>query len=76
MSQSVRSRTCATLPRMDAHAVEYVRTRTAAGTLQTNVPLVEAAVARQEAEGRRLVGTVADTHNGDLVGILLLFARV
>ena len=59
---------------MTAHAMEYVRVRTAAGTLQTNMPLVEAAVARHDAEGRRLVSTVPDTHNGDLVGILLLFA--
>jgi hypothetical protein len=61
-------------PPMDAHALEYVRVRTAAGTLQTNMPLVEAAVARWDADGYRLVSTVPDTHNGDLVGILLLFA--
>lgn len=55
--------------------MEYVRVRTAAGTLQTNMPLVEAAVARHDADGHRLVSTVPDTHNGDLVGILLLFVR-
>jgi hypothetical protein len=58
-----------------AHAIEYVRVRTAAGTLQRNVPEVGAALARREAEGFRLTSTVADTHNGDLVGILLLFGR-
>lgn len=58
-----------------AHAIEYVRVRTAAGTLQRNVPEVGAALARREAEGYRLTSTVADTHNGDLVGILLLFGR-
>ena len=55
--------------------MEYVRVRNAAGTLQTNLPLVEAAVARHEADGHRLVSTVPDTHNGDLVGVLLLFAQ-
>lgn len=60
---------------MTAHAIEYVRVRTAGGTLQRNLPEVEAALARREDEGLRLAGTVADTHNGDLVGILLLFVR-
>lgn len=55
--------------------MEYVRVRTAAGTLQTNLPLVEAAVTRHGEEGRRLAGTVPDTHNGDLVGILLMFVQ-
>jgi hypothetical protein len=58
---------------MTAHALEYVRVRTAAGTLQTNVPEVQAALARHEADGHELVSAVPDTHNGDLVGILLLF---
>jgi len=57
------------------HAIEYVRVRTAAGTLQTNVPAVEAAIARHEEDGHRVVGAVPDTHNGDLVGILLVFAQ-
>lgn len=57
------------------HAVEYVRVRTAAGTLGTNVPLVEEALQRREAEGFRVVSTVPDTHNGDLVGILLVLVR-
>ena len=54
------------------HAVEYVRVRTAAGTLGTNVSLVEEALRRREQEGFRVVSTVPDTHNGDLVGVLLV----
>ena len=57
------------------HAVEYVRVRTAAGTLGTNVSLVEEALRRREQEGFRVVSTVADTHNGDLVGVLLVLVR-
>ena len=58
-----------------AHAIEYVRVRNAAGTLQRNVPEVATALARREAEGFRLMSTVPDTQNGDLVGILLFFGR-
>ncbi len=57
---------------MATHAIEYVRVRTAAGTLGTNVGLVEEAVRRREADGYRVVSTVPDTHNGDLVGVLLV----
>ncbi len=57
---------------MATHAIEYVKVRTAAGTLGTNVPLVEEALRRREAEGFRVVSTVPDTHNGDLVGVLLV----
>ena len=60
---------------MPTHAVEYVRTRTPTGTLQTNASLVEEALHAREADGYRLVSTVADTHNGDLVGVLLLLVR-
>ena len=60
---------------MSDHAVEYVRTRTPAGTLQTNAPLVEQALAARQADGFRLVAAVPDTHNGDLVGVLLLLVR-
>ena len=58
---------------MATHAIEYVRVRTAAGTLGTNVGLVAEAVRRREADGFRVVSTVPDTHNGDLVGVLLVF---
>ena len=57
---------------MATHAIEYVRVRNAAGTLQTNVPAVEEALRRHEAAGYRVVSTVPDTHNGDLVGVLLV----
>lgn len=57
---------------MATHAIEYVRVRTAAGTLGTNAGLVEEALRRREAEGFRVVSTVPDTHNGDLVGVLLV----
>jgi hypothetical protein len=60
---------------MTAHAIEYVRVRNAGGTLQRNLPEVGGALARREAEGFALTSTVPDTQNGDLVGILLLFAR-
>ena len=60
---------------MDEHAVEYVRTRTPAGTLIRNVGAVEEALRRREAEGYRLVSAVGETDDGDLVGVLLLFAR-
>jgi hypothetical protein len=60
---------------MTAHAIEYVRVRTATGTLQRNLPEVEQALARREADGYRLVSAVPETHNGDLVAILLLFAQ-
>jgi hypothetical protein len=60
---------------MTSHAVEYVRVRTSGGTLQRNVPAVEEALRRREEEGWRLVSSVPDTHNGDLVGVLLLFLR-
>ena len=57
------------------HAVEYVKTRTPAGTLQTNAPLVEDALRAREADGFRLVAAVPDTHNGDTMGVLLLLTR-
>jgi hypothetical protein len=60
---------------MTTHAAEYVKVRTPAGTLATNAPLVEEALRHREAEGFRLVAAVPDTHNGDLVGVLLLLAR-
>ena len=60
---------------MATHAVEYVRVRNAAGTLGTNVSLVEEALRRHEADGYRVVSTVPDTHNGDLVGVLLVLVR-
>jgi hypothetical protein len=60
---------------MDAHAMEYVKVRNAAGTLQTNLTEVETALARREGDGWRLVSSVPETQNGDLVAILLLFAR-
>jgi hypothetical protein len=60
---------------MPAHAIEYVRVRTAGGTLQRNLPAVEDALRARETDGWRLVSTVPDTHNGDLVGILLAFVR-
>lgn len=60
---------------MATHAIEYVRVRTAEGTLQRNLPSVQDALARREAEGFRAVSTVPDTHNGDLVGVLLVFVR-
>ena len=60
---------------MPEHAIEYVRTRTAAGTLKTNAGLVEEALERREAEGFVLVSAVPDTDNGDLTGVLLLMVR-
>ncbi len=60
---------------MPEHAVEHVRTRTPTGTLARNTEAVEAALQRREAEGFRLVSAVPETDNGDLVGVLLLFAR-
>jgi hypothetical protein len=60
---------------MATHAMEYVRTRTASGTLKTNAPAVEEALRRHEAEGYRLISAVPDTDNGDLTGVLLLFVR-
>lgn len=60
---------------MPTHAVEHVRTRTAAGTLARNLDAVEEALRRREAEGFRLVSTVPETDNGDLVGVLLVFVR-
>ncbi len=57
------------------HAAEYVKTRTPAGTLATNTPLVQAALERREADGFRLVAAVPDTHNGDTMGVLLLLVR-
>jgi hypothetical protein len=57
------------------HAAEYVKTRTPAGTLATNTPLVQEALARRETEGFRLVAAVPDTHNGDTMGVLLLLVR-
>ena len=57
---------------MPTHAIEYVRVRTAGGTLASNLPAVQEALQRREAEGLRVVSTVPDTHNGDLVGILLV----
>lgn len=60
---------------MPTHAMEYVRTRTAAGTLKTNAPAVEEALRRHEADGYRLVSAVPDTDNGDLTGVLLILVR-
>ncbi len=57
------------------HTAEYVKTRTPAGTLATNTPLVQEALERREAEGFRLVSAVPDTHNGDTMGVLLLLVR-
>ena len=57
------------------HAVEYVRTRTPSGTLSRNLPAVQEALTRREAEGFRLVSAIGETDNGDLTGILLLFVR-
>jgi hypothetical protein len=57
------------------HAVEYVRTRTSAGTLGRNVPAVEEALRRHEADGFRLVSAVPETDDGDLTGVLLLMVR-
>lgn len=57
---------------MATHAIEYVRVRTPGGTLASNLPAVEEALRRREAEGFRVVSTVPDTHNGDLVGVLLV----
>jgi hypothetical protein len=50
---------------MATHAVEYVRVRNANGTLSRNLPAVEEALRKREDE----------TDNGDLTGVLLLFAR-
>jgi hypothetical protein len=58
-----------------AHALDYVRVRTPTGTLQRNLPDVEAAVRAREQDGWRLQSTVPDSHEGDLVGILLVFVR-
>jgi hypothetical protein len=60
---------------MSAHAMDYVRVRTASGTLQRNLPEVEAVLRRREQEGWRLQSSVPDSHEGDLVGILLFFVR-
>ena len=60
---------------MTAHAMDYVRVRTATGTLQRNLPEVEAVLRSREQDGWRLQSTVPDTHEGDLVGILLVFVR-
>ncbi len=55
------------------HAAEYVKTRTPKGTLATNTPLVQEALERRGADGLRLVAAIPDTHNGDTMGVLLLF---
>jgi hypothetical protein len=55
--------------------MDYVRVRTPSGTLQRNLPEVEAALRTREQDGWRLVSTVPDSHEGDLVGILLIFVR-
>jgi hypothetical protein len=60
---------------MTAHAMDYVRVRTASGTLQRNLPEVEAVLRAREQDGWRLQSTVPDSHEGDLVGILLFFVR-
>ena len=60
---------------MAEHAVEYVRTRDASGTLSRNLPAVEEALRRREEDGFHLVSAVPETDNGDLTGVLLLFAR-
>ncbi len=74
MTQSIKP-ICGRLRVMPEHAADHVRTRTPTGTLARNVPLVEDVLRRREAEGFRLVSAVPDTDNGDLVGVLLLFAR-
>jgi len=58
---------------MAAHAIDYVRVRTPTGTLNRNLPEVEAAVHRRGEEGFRLQAAVPETDNGDTVAILLLF---
>ena len=60
---------------MPEHAVEYVRTRNASGTLSRNLPAVEEALRRREEEGYRLVTAVGETDSGDLAAVLLLFVR-
>ena len=60
---------------MTAHAMDYVRVRTPTGTLQRNLPAVETVVRAREQDGWRLQSTVPDSHDGDLVGILLFFVR-
>jgi hypothetical protein len=60
---------------MAAHAMEYVRVRTPSGTLSRNLPEVEQALRRREEDGWRLQSTVPESHEGDLVGILLFFVR-
>ena len=60
---------------MAAHAIEYVKVRTPTGTLNRNLPDVEAAVHRRGDEGFRLQSAVPETDNGDTVAILLLFVR-
>ena len=60
---------------MTAHAIEYVRVRTASGTLQRNLPEVDAVLRAREQDGWELRSTVPDSHEGDLVGILLIFVR-
>lgn len=60
---------------MPSHAVEYVRTRTAGGTLARNVGAIEEALRRREEDGYRLVSAIPETDDGDLTGVLLLFAR-
>ncbi len=60
---------------MPSHAVEYVRTRTSGGTLSRNLPSVEEALRRREADGFRLVSALPETDNGDLTGVLLLMVQ-
>ncbi len=60
---------------MPSHAVEYVRTRTSGGTLSRNLPSVEEALRRREADGYRLVSALPETDNGDLTGVLLLMVQ-
>jgi hypothetical protein len=60
---------------MPTHAAEYVKTRTPSGTLGRNLPAVEEALRRREAEGFRLVSAIGETDSGDLTGVLLLFVR-
>jgi hypothetical protein len=63
------------LAAVPSHAVEYVRTRTSAGTLGRNVGSVEEALRRREADGFRLVSAIPETDSGDLTGVLLLLVR-
>ncbi|HLM49050.1 MAG TPA: hypothetical protein VK279_00770 [Solirubrobacteraceae bacterium] len=61
------------MPMRKPHVIDYVKVRTTTGTLSRNLPAVEGALRAREADGYRLVSSVPDTQNGDLVGVLLVF---